>query len=277
MHPFWCSSKAIINFQLETEYVEIPINSKHLSKKCFCESNSVKRKSNVCFQLHWKIGLRPADAIASQKKEKIAQIRFKCKNTCAKRQFLFHTIRDLQSFFALFVSIQLNLKFFLWFFEHDIDANAAPAQYPYKANGGYASEPERNYDSDHSIKYKTLDRRHNQSSNRYVTNSGANRTQRKKNISNLCRNISYVSIERNNEKHFHRNVVSFMHTENGFFMFVQKSITADWQFMRWKHQARSKANQTQKKTEWIAFGFVSFIWNLFFHKNCVKLIATWRD
>lgn len=36
-------------------------------------------------------------------------------------------------------------------------------QYPYKSNNGYTSEPERNYDSDYSIKYKTLDRRRNPS------------------------------------------------------------------------------------------------------------------
>lgn len=44
-------------------------------------------------------------------------------------------------------------------------------QYPYKtSSNGYASEPERNYDSDYAVKYKTLDRRRNQSSGTYVAN-----------------------------------------------------------------------------------------------------------
>lgn len=48
---------------------------------------------------------------------------------------------------------------------------AGPTQYPYKSNGGYSSEPERNYDSDYSVKYKAVDRRHNPSTenaNRYA-------------------------------------------------------------------------------------------------------------
>ncbi|XP_055320591.1 sorbin and SH3 domain-containing protein 1 isoform X24 [Sitodiplosis mosellana] len=44
-------------------------------------------------------------------------------------------------------------------------------QYPYKTStNGYASEPERNYNSDYSIKYKTLDRRRNPSSENTLPN-----------------------------------------------------------------------------------------------------------
>lgn len=44
----------------------------------------------------------------------------------------------------------------------NVDSTYA-GQYPYKSSNGYTSEPERNYDSDYSIKYKTLDRRRNPS------------------------------------------------------------------------------------------------------------------
>lgn len=44
-----------------------------------------------------------------------------------------------------------------------MDDSTYAGHYPYKSNNGYTSEPERNYDSDYSIKYKTLDRRRNPS------------------------------------------------------------------------------------------------------------------
>lgn len=70
------------------------------------------------------------------------------------------------SIYIGFIWSQNGFTKYHWCTQH---THTHTGQYPYKSSNGYASEPERNYSSDYSIKYKTLDRRRNPSSEKYVT------------------------------------------------------------------------------------------------------------
>lgn len=78
-----------------------------------------------------------------------------------------HIGRSVSHDFGIYFKILNTLSFRTHIHIH---LHIYTGQYPYHSStNGYASEPERNYNSNYSIKYKTLDRRRNPSSEKYVT------------------------------------------------------------------------------------------------------------